>query len=452
MRNYNRSQRGARRDAGHNVAGVGELRAVAERLLETGAQYLEQGRQWLHEATSKERAHADQEHAGHHHVDEGGFGSSRAGSREDAGGGGSAWSGSARGGSAYGAYAPDESSFSETGGNPGWRAHSGHDYDDHRTREFDARAEELARNRGRGHHRHGHGHHRHGGGYEEDPFLPGSYGFGGEGRRQAGPSDFSGQGRSGRHAAEDASGRWEQAYRAQGQGSQRGRGPRGYTRSDARILEDVNERLCDDPIVDASDIEVRCEQGCIVLEGRVPTRWMKHRAEDIADAISGVKDVDNRIRVAAEEPAPTGDFDTGGGSRWQSSEGASAPTSRSASSTGSGTGSSSGSGASAPSGSGGANGPGTGAGQGSGTSAGTGSSPGSGSTSGASASSGAASGASTSGASSPPSGTGSTSGAASTSGISPSSGAGSASGGASGTGSQGSGQAGDATRNPPQPH
>jgi len=42
----------------------------------------------------------------------------------------------------------------------------------------------------------------------------------------------------------------------------------------------------------------------------VPTRWMKHRAEDIADSISGVKDLDNRIRVAAEEPAAHGDFDT----------------------------------------------------------------------------------------------------------------------------------------------
>ena len=294
MRNQNRSHRGGRGDEGHNVAGVGELRAVAERLLEMGQQYLEQGREWLHEATRKEQgAHAGHEH-GHHADEPGAYRAGPQGSEPASSG----WTSSRRPGG-YGAYAPDESNFSETGGSAGWRANTaGYDYDDHRTREFDERAEELARSRGRGgrrHHHHGR-HDRPGAGAFEDPFLPGSYGFGGEGRRQSG--------------SEPGGARWEQAYRAQGQGSFRGRGPRGYARSDARILEDVNERLCDDPIVDASEIEVRCEQACIVLEGRVPTRWMKHRAEDIADAVAGVKDVDNRIRVAAEEPASMGDFDT----------------------------------------------------------------------------------------------------------------------------------------------
>ena len=107
-----------------------------------------------------------------------------------------------------------------------------------------------------------------------------------------------------------ATDRWERAYHAQGRTSYRGRGPRGYVRTDERILEDVNEQLCEDAIVDASDIEVHCAQGHVVLSGRVPTRWIKHRAEDIADSVRGVKDVDNRIRVAAEEPVAQGDFDT----------------------------------------------------------------------------------------------------------------------------------------------
>src|SRR5690606_41719684 len=34
--------------------GVGELRAVAERLLETGARVLDQGREWLHAATRRQ--------------------------------------------------------------------------------------------------------------------------------------------------------------------------------------------------------------------------------------------------------------------------------------------------------------------------------------------------------------------------------------------------------------
>ncbi|RDZ29703.1 BON domain-containing protein [Lysobacter silvisoli] len=95
-------------------------------------------------------------------------------------------------------------------------------------------------------------------------------------------------------------------YREQGLRGNRGRGPRSYTRSDERIAEDLNERLTEDDLLDASDIEVRCSEGKIVLEGEVSDRWMKHRAEDIADACSGVKDVDNRIRVRGRgQGAPT---------------------------------------------------------------------------------------------------------------------------------------------------
>ncbi|MBO9716152.1 MAG: BON domain-containing protein [Pseudoxanthomonas sp.] len=79
----------------------------------------------------------------------------------------------------------------------------------------------------------------------------------------------------------------------------RGHGPRNYTRSDARITEDLNERLTDDPSFDAGGIEVSVKDGVATLSGSVDSRWMKHRAEDIAEACSGVKDVDNRIRVSS---------------------------------------------------------------------------------------------------------------------------------------------------------
>jgi osmotically-inducible protein OsmY len=36
----------------------------------------------------------------------------------------------------------------------------------------------------------------------------------------------------------------------------------------------------------------------VSLEGTVPYRYMKHAVEDAADECWGVKDVDNRIRVA----------------------------------------------------------------------------------------------------------------------------------------------------------
>ncbi|MBU8977990.1 MULTISPECIES: BON domain-containing protein [unclassified Lysobacter] len=85
----------------------------------------------------------------------------------------------------------------------------------------------------------------------------------------------------------------------EGRRSYRGLGPKSYTRSDERLLEDIHERLTEDDYLDASDITVRCVGGVITLEGTVAERWMKHRAEDLADASSGVKQVDNRIQVQA---------------------------------------------------------------------------------------------------------------------------------------------------------
>lgn len=77
----------------------------------------------------------------------------------------------------------------------------------------------------------------------------------------------------------------------------RGIGPSNYTRSDERILEDVNERLTEAHDLDASGITVEVDGGVATLSGNVPQRWMKHRAEDLADACIGVIDVRNHIQV-----------------------------------------------------------------------------------------------------------------------------------------------------------
>jgi osmotically-inducible protein OsmY len=57
-----------------------------------------------------------------------------------------------------------------------------------------------------------------------------------------------------------------------------GKGPRGYQRSDERVFEDVCDRLTDDPRVDASDVEVRVENGEVTLTGTVRSRVEKHAA------------------------------------------------------------------------------------------------------------------------------------------------------------------------------
>lgn len=77
----------------------------------------------------------------------------------------------------------------------------------------------------------------------------------------------------------------------------RGKGPAGYTRSKERILEDANERLMRDSLVDASNIAVTCKDNEITLEGTVDSRSAKRRAEDIVEDISGVKHVQNNLRV-----------------------------------------------------------------------------------------------------------------------------------------------------------
>jgi hypothetical protein len=86
------------------------------------------------------------------------------------------------------------------------------------------------------------------------------------------------------------------AGRRGAEGEHRGRGPRGYTRPDERIRDDVNDGLTEDPELDASDIEVAVTSGEVTLAGMVETRRDKRRAEDIADRVSGVRHVQNNLR------------------------------------------------------------------------------------------------------------------------------------------------------------
>ncbi|MCC6180160.1 MAG: BON domain-containing protein [Chloroflexi bacterium] len=76
-----------------------------------------------------------------------------------------------------------------------------------------------------------------------------------------------------------------------------GRGPRGYTRSDDRIREDVYDRLTDHPDVDASDIDVQVDNGIVTLSGSIDDRWQRREAEDVVDSVSGVRDIHNNLRI-----------------------------------------------------------------------------------------------------------------------------------------------------------
>ncbi|MGS0895379.1 BON domain-containing protein [Burkholderia stagnalis] len=84
------------------------------------------------------------------------------------------------------------------------------------------------------------------------------------------------------------------------------RGPKGYTRSDERIREDVCERLAHALDIEVGDVSVQVREGRVELDGTVPARWMKHEIEDIADGCMCVRDVENRVRVRRDGERDTG--------------------------------------------------------------------------------------------------------------------------------------------------
>ncbi|HWQ32024.1 MAG TPA: BON domain-containing protein [Blastocatellia bacterium] len=88
--------------------------------------------------------------------------------------------------------------------------------------------------------------------------------------------------------------------RREARGRYAGRGPKNYRRSDERIAEDINERLTEHPGIDATEIEVRVSDGQVTLAGSVENRHAKYLAEEIAESVSGVRDISNQLRVGPQ--------------------------------------------------------------------------------------------------------------------------------------------------------
>jgi hypothetical protein len=84
--------------------------------------------------------------------------------------------------------------------------------------------------------------------------------------------------------------------------SHRGRGPKGYVRSDRRLREIICEYLTDDPNIDASDISVEVEDQQVRLSGNIEDKEAKQEVEAIVERIGGVKGIDNRLRAKAVQP------------------------------------------------------------------------------------------------------------------------------------------------------
>ena len=109
-------------------------------------------------------------------------------------------------------------------------------------------------------------------------------------------------------------------------GQHRGRGPRGYRRSDDRIREEVCDCLTDDEWLDASNIEIVVKDAEVYLSGTVSDRDDKRRAEALAERISGVKEVQNSIRVQDQQRGQSGQSASSSGQSAASTTGTSAST------------------------------------------------------------------------------------------------------------------------------
>lgn len=81
------------------------------------------------------------------------------------------------------------------------------------------------------------------------------------------------------------------------EGRRRARGPKGYTRSDERIQDEVCERIARSGI-GADEVEVRVSNRDVTLTGTVRSREEKWWIEDLAEDVFGVEEVHNQLRVS----------------------------------------------------------------------------------------------------------------------------------------------------------
>lgn len=88
----------------------------------------------------------------------------------------------------------------------------------------------------------------------------------------------------------------------------RGKGPKGYSRADSQIKEDVCEALYRSSVVDASEMLVRVEKGHVILQGFAQNRDQKKFAEETIEHVPGVVDVFNELLLKSDRPLSTGEY------------------------------------------------------------------------------------------------------------------------------------------------
>jgi osmotically-inducible protein OsmY len=81
------------------------------------------------------------------------------------------------------------------------------------------------------------------------------------------------------------------------------------TRTDAEIGRRVAQELIWDCRVDEADVQVTVSEGFVILDGTVPAYAQKLAAAEAVNNVSGVLDVENRLRVVPASLTPRSDTD-----------------------------------------------------------------------------------------------------------------------------------------------
>jgi hypothetical protein len=125
--------------------------------------------------------------------------------------------------------------------------------------------------------------------------------FGGQSGYGGGASSFGYGGGMTGYGSERGMGYSGEFTRYGDRGGFAGKGPKGYRRSDERIREEINERLTDHPDIDATEVDVQVQNAEVTLSGTVDHRYAKRLSEELAEEVSGVREVRNEIRVQRQE-------------------------------------------------------------------------------------------------------------------------------------------------------
>lgn len=80
-------------------------------------------------------------------------------------------------------------------------------------------------------------------------------------------------------------------------GPYRGLAPKGYSRSDERIREDICDELTRRSDIDPSRLTVRVENGDVTIEGTVRDLETRRLVDEVASRSVGIKQVHNELRV-----------------------------------------------------------------------------------------------------------------------------------------------------------